>query len=317
MSTFVRAGCPACGSVDGSVIHPIHYGSNGVLDRLGIDPARAPRVWLVRCRECGHHYSSPRISGEDMRRYYSQLNSEYYDEARSVEDGRVREHERIRALVESLVPGGRVLEVGCGYGHLLSKFDPGRWERFGVDPSPRAAAQARAAYGLEIAEQFPKVGAYEAASFDVVLMFDVIEHLDDPAEVLGTVWDALRPGGVFVLGTGNVSSLNARFWRGRWGYYGSWEHISFYSPRSIRDFLRREGFDDVRIQRVSYSGSSGDNLRNTARNLVTHAKNIVKLMLNAAARRTVYLPGHYELAFDHMIVACTKGERVSDATCGS
>lgn len=306
LSSFEWVCCPVCGVDDARRVHAIQYAGDGVLRLLDIQD-EAPHVDLLECAHCGHRYANPQIKAEMMDRYYSQINSEYYAEERGVEDALATEHARVREMVERAIPSGRILEVGCGYGHLLAQFEADRWQRRGIEPSPHAAGYAREHLGLDVVEAFPDRTICPPESADVVLMFDVIEHLKNPVELLGLLHDALSPNGMLVIGTGNADSLNARLSRKRWGYFGSWEHISFFTPASITTLLEQVGFERVDITKAPYAGSSAENVRNVGSNVVTHSKNMVKLALNRFGNGSDYRLGHYHLAFDHMLIVCRNG----------
>jgi SAM-dependent methyltransferase len=235
-----------------------------------------------------------------MADYYSRLESEYFGDP----ERRTQELERDRWVAASVLGkkrGGRILEIGCGYGTFLSRFDPGAWDRHGVDPSRTATAYARERHGLDIKTTAFARGIYEPSSFDVVVMLDVIEHLHDAGQVATAVREVLRDDGLLVVGTGDISSINARVSRGLWGYFGSWEHISFFTPDSIAYLLNHAGFGAVEIKRRSHTGTPARNVLRLVRNVEIVAKNALKLGLNGAHRGSRYRLGKFVLAFDHLI----------------
>ena len=109
---------------------------------------------------------------------------------------------KLRYALEDLstVGSGRVLDVGCGGGNMAKaiKRERPELEVHGVDTSRNAIAAASAEQqGVEFrvgtAERLP----YEDGYFSAVTMFDVLEHLDDPGNVLGEIARVLLPGGLF------------------------------------------------------------------------------------------------------------------------
>jgi len=97
-------------------------------------------------------------------------------------------------------------------------------------------------------------------AYDVVTMWDVIEHLPDPASTLRAVHSALRPGGVFAVTTMDVEALFPRVAGRFWPWYMQM-HLVYFSRRTLGELLRRCGFEVVevsrhrRIVRVSYAVS--------------------------------------------------------------
>jgi SAM-dependent methyltransferase len=138
---------------------------------------------------------------------------------------------------------GRVLDVGCAYGLVLSRM-PERFERFGVDISEHAIAEARRRYP---ASTFAIGGAeetlpFEPGSFDVVLCNDVVEHLERPWVALANIWNALAPGGLLYLNTPNLNSLRRRFFARA---DAAEHHISLFEHDTLHELLQRLGFDVV------------------------------------------------------------------------
>lgn len=137
------------------------------------------------------------------------------------------------------LPGGRILDVGCGPGFLLSALDS-KWDRYGTEISKFAAEHARPHgrifYGrLEDA-------AYPSGHFDAVVFHHVIEHLDDPLRTLREIRRVLRPGGRLVLGTPDFDSGCARLFGPRYRLLHDQTHVSLFSQESTYRLLRDEGF---------------------------------------------------------------------------
>jgi SAM-dependent methyltransferase len=113
-----------------------------------------------------------------------------------------------------------------------------------VDLSPVAVAACRER-DLDVAEGTLETAGPAPASVDVVYLSETIEHLPDPRTTVRAAATALRPGGLFVVGTGNHASF-ARVLRGRrWGYYMP-GHLQYFSAATLGRLLAEEGFTVVR-----------------------------------------------------------------------
>lgn len=141
-------------------------------------------------------------------------------------------------------PGGRVLEVGCGLGHVLARLQDSH-EAYGIDISEYAVDQARMHAPRAKAEVLAVegIGQYGNEFFDALIAVHVFEHLEEPAEVAKTCFDALRPGGVLIMATPNLAApLKAR--KGdRWFGYTDPTHISMKVPAVWLTMLRGVGFE--------------------------------------------------------------------------
>ena len=141
-------------------------------------------------------------------------------------------------------PGGRVLEVGCGLGHVLARLQD-QYEAYGIDISAYAVDQARIHAPRAKAEVLAveDIGQYGAEFFDAMIAVHVFEHLEQPADVAKICFDALRPGGVLIMATPNLAApLKAR--KGdRWFGYTDPTHISMKVPDAWLTMLRGVGFE--------------------------------------------------------------------------
>ena len=149
------------------------------------------------------------------------------------------------AYLNSLPPG-RILDIGCGPGFLLSALSS-EWERHGVEVSSFAAKYA-SQWGtihtgsLEDAE-------YPDEHFDVIAMYHVVEHMEDPVAAIIEIHRILKLGGVLVLGTPDFDSGCARRFGKNYRLLHDVTHISLFTNESMHRFLRDYGFV---IDRVEY-----------------------------------------------------------------
>jgi SAM-dependent methyltransferase len=144
-----------------------------------------------------------------------------------------------------------VLDVGCHTGLFLATLPPA-WRRFGIEgaPAPRSFA---ASNGVElIAERIEAVPSRWLASFDAVMLFDVAEHLRDPALGLANALRLLRPGGYLLIGTADFDAWTWRVARGRHWYLQTPQHLSVLSRRFLERVARENGVALDTVKRVPH-----------------------------------------------------------------
>ena len=152
-------------------------------------------------------------------------------------------------VLACLPPGGRLLDVGCGSGALLSQLAGRAGYRAGIELSTTAAvAAARVADEvLNVAVTAPL--PFPPASFDVVVCADVLEHLADPAAALSSAVGLCRPGGAVVISVPNVAYWQARvrLLRGVWRYEptGLFDsgHLRFLTRETLLELVNGCGLD--------------------------------------------------------------------------
>lgn len=140
---------------------------------------------------------------------------------------------------------GRLLDVGCAIGDFLVAMDHFGWEVAGTDVSSAAAAQANAR--LAHLPQPPvhagslESAAFPAASFDVVTLWHVIEHLPDPLATLHEVRRVLRPGGICLIQTPHWGSLESFLFGSYWAGYDLPRHLWIFSQLTLLALIERAG----------------------------------------------------------------------------
>jgi SAM-dependent methyltransferase len=139
---------------------------------------------------------------------------------------------------------GRILDLGCWVGFLLAEARERGWQTLGVEPSDYGSSYARDQLGLEVVTADLFSVELEHASFDAIVMGDVIEHLVAPAEALARIRELLAPGGVVWLAVPNAGSVVARVLGKRW-----WSviptHVQYFTSDSLATLLARCGFDQL------------------------------------------------------------------------
>lgn len=137
-----------------------------------------------------------------------------------------------------------LLDVGCSSGAFLSVANNLGINAEGVEPAVGPAKTAQAS-GLKVYQGYLEEIRLPGESFDVVTVFEVIEHLKNPIRLLRECHRILRPGGLMVFRTGNTNSWTARYMKGRWEYFHISKHgghVSFYNPTSIGYLAKHLGF---------------------------------------------------------------------------
>lgn len=226
-----------------------------------------PPFDVRRCTNCGLVYVTPRMTAEDLER---EVYSEVYWKSDKPREHGYADYAKDEALylktfrrrlrfVQSHCPEpGRVLDVGCAAGYFLRVMRDAGWEVRGVELSP-IAAEARRSLGDDAVfngyldaipaerEDFAK------HSFDLITMWDVIEHVPDPQELLRQVRQLLKPGGTLILETQNVDSAFANLLGRRWHHYKHREHLYHFNRSTVREVLGQAGFA-VQSTTASYGG---------------------------------------------------------------
>ena len=208
-----------------------------------------------RCLSCGLVRLDPMPTKEQLDRYYSQTYNQYrfsFDDPLSEP---LRRKPRYLRIVERFRPRGRILDIGCAYGHFLESARLHGWRVEGVEPLNDARSVARSRFRLTVHETIDDA---PAGVFDVVTLWHVIEHLPDPQGMLRSARTRLMDGGVLAMVTPNMESLAARITGASWGWLSPPDHVMLYSPSTLTMLVKQAGFE------VLYA----ETMRGAARNLL-------------------------------------------------
>jgi len=209
---------------------------------------------LLGCLECGTIQQPVLPQGDALHDLYREMRDDDY---LAEEDGRRATANRLLDLVGAHRPRGRLLDVGCGHGLLLDEARTRGYETLGLELSRQNAQHARETLGLDVRE-VPLEAFSEGTNgdspgaFDVVILADVIEHLDDPVAAIDQCAALLRPSGVLCVVTPDPASVTAKLAGKRWwGYLPA--HTVLLPRRTLRELISAAGLvisDDVPFVRT-------------------------------------------------------------------
>ena len=210
---------------------------------------------IVRCKSCGLLFTDADPSHARLKEFYGEKYfrsegmgtsySDYHFEERAMT---LNAEDRL-AKIDKLKPGkGKILDVGCAAGFFLNVANRD-WEVAGVELSEYAASYAVDRFGLPVRNGTLKDAGFRDKEFDVVTMWDVIEHLTDPLEDLKETRRIMKDDGLLVMTTGDVESFFAKACGKYWHLYNPSQHLSFFSKKTITDLLDKAGFKVLKIEK--------------------------------------------------------------------
>jgi 2-polyprenyl-3-methyl-5-hydroxy-6-metoxy-1,4-benzoquinol methylase len=238
------------------------------LDPFGLDAWEPFRLHLSqsKCRRCGLLVSQPQAALDELIRYYRQT---HFEEINTDPDENFATIRRIRCdwdvplmkeLWQDFAPraGGLALEVGCGYGGLLSVLLDEGFSVVGCDMSMKCASFCHSSGIRSIVAGSPGL-PFPRRSFDLVIAMHVIEHVPDPVVFALEIVGLLRPGGVVVLGTEDGWCSQYQWERLKSHVLGrvppfrtSNDHTFVFQGSHLRSLLKRAGCDFVAHEVLSH-----------------------------------------------------------------
>jgi len=205
---------------------------------------------IVKCKKCGLVYVQPQPNDEEIRALYKADFFEGGDQFGSYSayfkerDNIIRNSKEQLGKIERYKQRGKLLDVGCAAGFFLD-VARAKWEITGVELSEYAASYAGDVLGLHvIGGKFTECDL-PRKYFDVITMWDFIDHTQDPMANLSKAWDLLTEGGLLVLSAGDMGHWYAKLRGVKWRYFSPPVHLYYFSKKTIRLALEKIGFQVV------------------------------------------------------------------------
>jgi len=194
---------------------------------------------IVQCPRCGMVSSIPTLDPEEIAdRYVEVVDEVYLDEEPARRELFGWFLDQIAAFT---VPGKRLLEIGSNVGLFLQVAAERGWEEHGIEPSRWAVEEGTRRFGVRLQRGSVDELDEKPDAADVIVMLDVLEHLNDPLSALRRLRSVINGEGLLVLSTVNLDGLHARY-RGRdWPWFIR-SHLHYFSERTLSAMLRAAGF---------------------------------------------------------------------------
>ncbi|MGH7145592.1 MAG: class I SAM-dependent methyltransferase [Planctomycetota bacterium] len=214
--------CPLCKAAVGVTVIEHHVGksSSGPLE-----------YDIYRCATCGSCHAFPLKAAPD----------DFYD-GYDYPVWRWEFDVLLDFLQRQFPNGARVLEVGCGEGHLMNRMDRTKYEVIGLDSNTDCikAAQAKG-LNCHIGFAGPNHEQLKGKRFDLIFFFHLLEHLDNPAAFLSTMRSMLTDTGMIVLSVPNENRMMLKICTETFDYPPN--HLFRYSDNGLKHLYRDCGFE--------------------------------------------------------------------------
>lgn len=216
---------------------------------------------IIVCENCRLFYTYPQLSKEEIAIYYPDnficytpsINHEgniikRFDKQRGVS-------KRRRHIQRYFQRKGKILDIGCATGNFLNEMKKYGWECYGVEPNFKSATHARDLYGIQVTSGYFEDIHFPNNYFDVVTLWDVLEHTQEPQKIVKEIFRILKPDGFLFLSLPNSNAFErfvfGKFWLG-------WDvprHYVTFNNHNVKSVLKNAGFSKVKVD--SFFGRHG------------------------------------------------------------
>lgn len=201
---------------------------------------------MVQCKKCQLQYLNPRLNQNVILEGYSAGSDEQFV---SQAAGREKTFAKCLDKIEQLQPQrGKILDVGTAGGSFLSVAKKRGWDVFGCEPNVWLTQWCKKKYDIDVAPGTIFDMNLKDNSFDVVTLWDVLEHVPDPQKVLAECNRVLKPDGLLIVNYPDIGSFVAKTMARKWVFLLS-VHLYYFDKISINTALEKSGFKLERIQK--------------------------------------------------------------------
>ncbi|MFA0963521.1 class I SAM-dependent methyltransferase [Roseivirga sp. BDSF3-8] len=226
---------------------------------------------IVTCSNCGLIYTNPRFSPGELQKVYSSdriiggnwKNFPYlFDSSQpdvfqsgqkstSYNPGLYQwKFDIIQHYTGKKTKGIRLLDLGCGDGKFVHDALQRGYDARGIDLSPDRIRKGREVFGLD-EERLRCMNADDFSSedqFDVIVMWDIIEHVGSPASILQSIKKICHPRTLVFILTMSVDSITYKLFGKNWNYVNPTQHLTYFSHRTMREMLQKSGFQLMGVE---------------------------------------------------------------------
>ncbi len=235
--------CPNCGQDDSTVVFDSNMGESDL--QKGIKTVYM--LWenthgtYVKCKNCHFMYVNPIEKASKINGDYSKMEN---TDAYIIRGSRLRAAKSQLGLIKKHKSGTTLLDIGCGEGFFLFNAAKHGYITKGIEISQDAAEYAEREFNLDVeAKPFEEL-QFPDNYFDVVTLWQVLEHVPYPLIVLKEVHRILKPEGLLVTSTPDIESILAKTFRRKW-----WNlrrlHINQFTSKTLADMLKKAGFNNI------------------------------------------------------------------------
>lgn len=204
---------------------------------------------ILKCQQCGHVVADLQLSDHELFELYKKdyfFGDEYSDYVADKQIIQKNFQLRLNTLKTFLKPNHtKLFEIGCAYGFFLDVAQSRFNQVQGIDITTDGIRYARDVLNLDVLQSDLLKHDFGDQKFDVVCMWDTIEHLRQPEQYIEKISKQMESGALLAITTGDIGSLNARIRKDKWRLIHPPTHIHYFSKKSLANMLNNYGFDVV------------------------------------------------------------------------
>lgn len=250
--SFKEINCPLCGTAEFVVLKKSDSISDEKLKQIYRSSSDTHLFeQVVRCNACSLVYLNPILDSKFIvDSYKDAIDDKFVTQNQYRIETFKRGFQEILVFlgIESNFSKMRTLDIGCAGGAFLKAVKDLGGNPVGVEPSKYLSDFARREYGVEVYSGILEEQDFGSGSFDIITMWDVVEHLTDPNQVFSDMRRIVKDQGYLVINYPDYSTLIAKIMGWKWPFWLS-VHLTYFTPKTITRLIEANGFKVLRMKR--------------------------------------------------------------------
>lgn len=279
--------CPLCKSKNQVLVYPTNKNIKLSIEDFAVTKTSVAKLDVIKCNHCSILYSLPQ---KNFISYYSDVTDQNYEK-----DKETREKEfeiafkSIEKHIQSSFKKIKILDIGCLTGiflDYLKRLDK-KFDCYGIEPS-RWAAEICRKKGLKVKAGYFEKAKYPENYFNAITLFDCIEHVEEPNNVLKKAYLLLKENGLLVISTPNIDSIFHKIFK-KYFWFIEAMHLFYFSPKTITKILEDNKFKIIEIKKHYKCLTLGYAIQRVIINLNTVVKFIPLSIANASLLQKIHV----------------------------
>ncbi len=200
------------------------------------------KSYLTKCQDCSFVFAERIPTLEELIAHYDTYGRNDY-----LSPITIKRYHEILDFLEPLRKTNNLIDVGCGIGHFLTVAKERGWNVYGTEFTDEAI-QICQNKGISMHQGVLNPTNYPSNHFDVVVSFEVLEHINNPQEEVANFNTILREGGAVYLTTPNFNAISRLILKEKWAVIEYPEHLCYYTPKTLSSIFKQFGFSKKWIQ---------------------------------------------------------------------
>lgn len=270
--------CPLCKAIQSKIIYPAKNQIGLTVEDFAVTKTSVKKLEVLECTNCSIVYSVPL---KEVFPHYSEVIDENYEKDKGI---REREFKIAFETMQNFIPSSakkvRVLDIGCLTGIFLDyvRKSNNKYDCYGAEPSKWAVKICRQKK-LKIKQGYFEKLKYPKNYFNLVTLFDCIEHVEDPGRVIQKACSILQKDGLLVMSTPNIDSVFHKIFK-KYFWFIEAMHLFYFSPKTITRLLNKNNVEVLTIKKHYKCLTLGYAIQRIIINLNTFIKFIPPSIVN-------------------------------------